>query len=161
VATAGERRGNNRSDAQREQRSAIHYNSRDGSSPVYRQSQAHEEKKARIIESKKKAAAAKVNLAAAVESADLMADIAMIEKEKVYYHKATRAICKTRPHATRRRWRGDFLVLRTPRAQNESYHAKVHQFYMPKTPESMRWLDSGPEIWAPTYPSHTHTRSCP
>ena len=126
-----------------------------------RQSQAHEEKKARIIESKKKAAAAKVNLAAAVESADLMADIAMIEKEKVYYHKATRAICKTRPHATRRRWRGDFLVLRTPRAQNESYHAKVHQFYMPKTPESMRWLDSGPEIWAPTYPSHTHTRSCP
>jgi hypothetical protein len=45
-----------------------------------RQSQAHEEKKARIIESKKKAAAAKVKLAAAVESADLMADIAMIEK---------------------------------------------------------------------------------
>ena len=37
-------------------------------------------KKARIIESKKKAAAAKVKLAAAVESADLMADIAMIEK---------------------------------------------------------------------------------
>jgi len=45
-----------------------------------RQSQAHEEKKARIIESKKKAAAAKVKFAAAVESADLMADIAMIEK---------------------------------------------------------------------------------
>ena len=45
-----------------------------------RQSQADELKKARIIESKKKAAAAKVKLAAAVESADLMADIAMIEK---------------------------------------------------------------------------------
>ena len=41
-----------------------------------RQSQAHEEKKARIIESKKKAAAAKVKLVAAAESADL----AMIEK---------------------------------------------------------------------------------
>ena len=45
-----------------------------------RQSQAHEEKKARIIESKKKAAAAKVRLSAATESADLMADVAMIEK---------------------------------------------------------------------------------
>ena len=39
-----------------------------------RQLQAHEEKKARIIESKKKAAAAKVKPAVAVESADLMAD---------------------------------------------------------------------------------------
>ena len=45
-----------------------------------RQSQAHEEKKARIIESKKIAAAAKVKLSAATESADLMADVAMIEK---------------------------------------------------------------------------------
>ena len=42
--------------------------------------QAHEEKKARIIESKKKAAAAKVKPAVAVESADLMADVATIEK---------------------------------------------------------------------------------
>ena len=45
-----------------------------------RQSQAHEEKKARIIESKKIAPAAKVKLSAATESADLMADVAMIEK---------------------------------------------------------------------------------
>ena len=45
-----------------------------------RQSQVHEEKKARIIESKKIAAAAKVKLSAATESADLMADVAMIEK---------------------------------------------------------------------------------
>ena len=46
-------------------------------------------------------------------------------------------------------------------AQNNPYHAKVHHFYMPKTPNIMRWLNGGPEICPKTYHSHTHTRSCP